>query len=133
MTTQSLTIPEIEAIRERAEKATPGPWPTKPTGDYKRITIGAGLVEGPNGYEVAEVYSDDCPREVAEANADLIGSCRLTIPALCATALSALQRVEELERQLAEADDYIRGTNNDARIEQDACDRAYARTTGAKP
>lgn len=53
-------------------KHTPGPWPWAYTGDGKRIVIGKGLVEGPNGYEVAEVYSDDCPREVAEANARLI-------------------------------------------------------------
>lgn len=55
-------------------KFTPGPWPMKNTGDGKRIIIGEGLVEGPNGYEVAEVYSDDCPREVAEANARLIAA-----------------------------------------------------------
>lgn len=54
--------------------ATPGPWPWEYTGDGKRIVIGAGLVEGPNGYEVAEVYSDDCPQNVAEANARLIAS-----------------------------------------------------------
>ena len=53
-------------------KHTPGPWPWEYTGDGKRIVIGEGLVEGPNGYEVAEVYSDDCPREIAEANARLI-------------------------------------------------------------
>ena len=53
---------------------TPGPWPYKPTGDGKRITIGAGLVEGPNGYEVAEVYSDDCNMVEAAANARLIAA-----------------------------------------------------------
>ena len=55
-------------------KHTPGPWPWQYTSDRKRIVIGAGLVEGPNGYEVAEVYSDDCPSEVAEANARLIAA-----------------------------------------------------------
>ena len=53
---------------------TPGPWPYEFTGDRKRIVIGKGLVEGPHGYEVAEVYSDDCPQEVALANARLIAS-----------------------------------------------------------
>ena len=53
---------------------TPGPWPMQRTGDGKRIIIGKGLVEGPNGYEVAEVYSDDCPYELAEANARLIAA-----------------------------------------------------------
>lgn len=53
---------------------TPGPWPLESTGDGKRILVGKGFVEGPNGYEVAEVYSDDCPRELAWANAYLIGA-----------------------------------------------------------
>ena len=53
---------------------TRGPWPIKPTGDGKRIIVGEGLVEGPNGYEVAEVYSDDCDRDEAMANARLIGA-----------------------------------------------------------
>lgn len=53
---------------------TAGPWPWEYTSDGKRIVIGYGLVEGPHGYEVAEVYSDDCPREVAEANANLIAA-----------------------------------------------------------
>lgn len=52
-------------------KHTPGPWSFKPTGDHKRIVIGEGLVEGPNGYDVAEVYSDDCDYEEALANARL--------------------------------------------------------------
>ena len=53
---------------------TPGPWPIKPTGDYKRILVGVGLVDGPGGYDVAEVYSDDCDRNEAEANARLIAA-----------------------------------------------------------
>jgi hypothetical protein len=59
---------------KRPIKHTPGPWPYQYTGDHKRILIGKGLVEGPGGYEVAEVYSDDCPSEVAEANARLISA-----------------------------------------------------------
>lgn len=61
---------------------TPGPWPCEYTGDGKRILVGKGLVEGPNGYEVAEVYSDDCPREVAEANARLIAAAPELLEAL---------------------------------------------------
>ena len=61
---------------------TAGPWPIEPTGDGKRIIIGKGLVEGPNGYEVAEVYSDDCQREVAEANARLIAAAPELLEAL---------------------------------------------------
>lgn len=61
---------------------TPGPWPWEFTGDGKRITIGDGLVEGPNGYEVAEVYSDDCPRETAIANACVISAAPELLEAL---------------------------------------------------
>lgn len=53
---------------------TKGPWPLKRSGDGKRIVVGEGLVGGPNGYEVAEVYSDDCDPEEARANAHLIGA-----------------------------------------------------------
>ena len=55
-------------------KWTKGPWPIKTTGDFKRIVIGDGLVDGPGGYEVAEVYSDDCDRDEAMANAHLIAA-----------------------------------------------------------
>jgi len=37
-----------------AAQHTPGPWPWAFTGDGKRIVVGVGLVEGPNGYDVAE-------------------------------------------------------------------------------
>lgn len=59
-------------MSERAH--TPGPWGFEYTEDNKRIIIGKGLVEGPDGYDVAEVYSDDCPYEEAEANARLIAA-----------------------------------------------------------
>ena len=68
---------------------TPGPWPMTCSGDGKRIVIGAGLVEGPNGYEVAEVYSDDCPRALAEANARLIAAAPDMLAALKAVAVAA--------------------------------------------
>ena len=51
---------------------TKGEWLAEPTGDHKRIIIGKGLVEGPNGYDVAKVYSDDCPQAEAAANAKII-------------------------------------------------------------
>lgn len=61
---------------------TPGPWPISGDRYDKRITIGEGLVEGPHGYEVAEVYSDDCPRELALANAHLIAAAPELLAAL---------------------------------------------------
>lgn len=57
-------------------RATKGPWPVTRSGDGKRYIVGAGLVEGPDGYDVAEVYADDCDPAEAEANASLIGSSR---------------------------------------------------------
>lgn len=70
---------------------TPGPWDYDQTGDDKRICVGIGLVEGPNGYDVAEVYSDDCDHDEALANARLI-----------AAAPDLLDAVRELEAILAE-------------------------------
>jgi len=63
---------------------TPGPW--NMVQEDKRIAIGVGLVEGPNGYDVAEVYNDDCPREVGEANARLIAAAPDLFDALRALA-----------------------------------------------
>ena len=74
-------------------KWTKGPWPIKPTGDFKRIVIGDGLVDGPGGYEVAEVYSDDCDRDEAMANAHLIAAA----PDLYAALEWAAQNAEESE------------------------------------
>jgi len=61
---------------------TPGPWPLSETGDGKRYVIGEGLVSGPKGYEVAEVYSDDCDPAEAIANARLIAAAPDLLAAL---------------------------------------------------
>lgn len=61
---------------------TPGPWDTRD--DDKRITVGVGLVDGPNGYDVAEVYNDDCDRDEAWANAHLIAAAPELYEALIA-------------------------------------------------
>ena len=61
---------------------TPGPWDYDPTGDDKRICVGIGLVDGPNGYDVAEVYSDDCDPDEALANARLIAAAPDLLEAL---------------------------------------------------
>jgi len=75
----------MDGLSKLLDEATKGPWPIEYTGDHKRIVVGKGLVEGPGGYEVAEVYSDDCPREVSEANARLIAMA----PDLAAALLKA--------------------------------------------
>ena len=78
---------------------TPGPWPIKPTGDFKRIVIGDGLVDGPGGYEVAEVYSDDCDRDEAMANAHLIAAA----PDLYAALVHAQQNMPHPDQMIDEA------------------------------
>lgn len=108
-------------------KHTPGPWPLKSTGDGKRILVGDGLVEGPGGYEVAEVYSDDCPSEVAWANAHLIAAAPDLLAALkdqldshWATWMAARAEVEgvALSKQLFEKEpDVIRARKTVARFE----------------
>lgn len=82
----------VSPLRAPAANAhTPGPWLYSLSGDGKRIIIGDGLLEGPGGYEIAEVYSDDCDIQTAFANARLI-SVAWTIPGL----LEALRPLAEL-------------------------------------
>lgn len=71
---------------------TKGPWPIEQTGDGKRYLIGNGLVEGPNGYEVAEVYSDDCDPDEALANAKLIAAAPELLEAVKALLAEAKER-----------------------------------------
>lgn len=59
---------------------TKGPWDLRD--DYKRISVGIGLVDGPNGYDVAEVYNDDCDRDEAYANARAIAEVPAMVMAL---------------------------------------------------
>lgn len=72
----------IEQIKALCEAATKGPWPYKYTGDGKRIIVGEGLIDGPNGYDVAEFYSDDCPSDEAESNAQFASASRELVPEL---------------------------------------------------
>ena len=58
-------------------KWTPGPRDKDLTGDGKRICIGLGMFDGPNGYDIAEVYCDDVTEETypeAQANGRLIAA-----------------------------------------------------------
>ena len=74
---------------------TKGPWDYKLTGDGKRIRIGLGMFDGPNGYDVAEVYSDDVTEETyveAQANAHLIAAA----PEL----YEALEALTEMARRM---------------------------------
>lgn len=71
-------VKSIEYVaQEEKQMFTPGPWNQEKTGDGKRICIGLGLFDGPNGYDVAEVYCDDVTEETiqeAYANANLIAA-----------------------------------------------------------
>jgi hypothetical protein len=86
---------------------TPGPWDIQAHAYDKRIAVGIGLVEGPNGYDVAEVYADDCDRDEALANARLIAAGPEMVEALqnmlaahntdapeCVAARALLARIE---------------------------------------
>ena len=87
---------------------TPGPWLWEYTGDRKRIAIGKGLVEGPDGYDVAEVYSDDCGHDEAEANARLIAQAWL-IPEMVEALRKAERFLAGFEGDTETLDDPIDG------------------------
>lgn len=87
---------------------TPGPWPITETGDGKRFVIGEGLVGGPKGYEVAEVYSDDAPYEEAIANArviaaapDLLIACRHLVACQSGMPMTGIQAGQYLQNAIA--------------------------------
>lgn len=99
---------------------TPGPWPVTRTGDGKRYIIGDGLIEGPGGYEVAEVYADDCDPAVALANANLIGAA----PDLLRELINLRRRFHNCCLGGGSSSEYVAGCTPDA-------DDAIARATGA--
>jgi hypothetical protein len=70
--------------------------------------LGDGLVEGPNGYEVAVVYFDDCPPEEAETNARAIAEVPAMVMALrgivAADGLTDLQAFTQARAILARID-----------------------------
>jgi hypothetical protein len=102
-TTKAVLSPEeLKEIRERAEKATPGPWEYRPNrfDDW-------GWVRGPDGWPVANAKAGaDCDEDVLathriagtdpyQHNGDFITSARVDIPRLLAT-------VEALQAELAQ-------------------------------
>jgi hypothetical protein len=90
----------ITELQELLEKATPASWSVCKTGDAKRIIVGEGCIEGPNGYDVAEFYSDDCDSEEAMANAKLTALFRQHGPEI-------LDRLCTLEEGLQETIDFV--------------------------
>lgn len=88
MTTQRLTLEEIAAIRERAERATPGPWSARrwaiPTADQFFV-----MQAFEDGKEIATAWQGvrypDMPRisgQEASDNAEFIAHARTDIPRL---------------------------------------------------
>lgn len=89
-----MTPEQLRAIRERAEKATPGPWVAARETEYFTA------IERPDGRILGSVggdgYTDNSPEHAEiEANAVFIAHAREEIPAL-------LEHIRELR---AEADD----------------------------
>jgi len=84
----ALTIKELEAIKQRAEKATEGPWKTTPLHQRGRPE--------PSGYLVTlpDAVSVDYPL-LCKTNAEFIAASRTDVPALVA-------EVERLKKEVAE-------------------------------
>ncbi len=93
---------------------TPGPWPIEKTGDGKRILVGVGLIDGPRGYDVAEVYSDDCDWDEAEANAHLIAAA----PELADATARLIAAFDEL-RSVTNAERIVTG-RSDSQLRDDS-------------
>lgn len=111
-----MASPEVDAriaeIRERAEKATPGPWSVKQPGEHSKeyirvVDAGAPSTHGFISAGVAEVccrrssseFKARTPSAREQANADFIAHARADIPFL-------LAQIDELRDALS------RGENN---------------------
>lgn len=111
-----MASPEVDAriaeIRERAEKATPGPWHVKQPGAHSKeyirvVDAGAPSTHGYISAGVAQVccrrtsteFKNRIPSAVEQANAALIANARADIPFL-------LAQIDELRAALS------RGENN---------------------
>jgi len=108
---------------------TPGPWPFERTGDGKRYVVGEGLVEGPHGYEVAEVYSDDCDPDEALANARLIAAA----PDMLAALKSADHALTQFVAFELDAREIMGNTNFEiVKCERERARAAIAKATGGQ-
>lgn len=79
---------DVKAIRERAEKATPGPWTIHSWGEITSFDVTQRYV--------AQAIAINAGYEVAKANADFIAHARTDVPAL-------IDEIERLRRELADA------------------------------
>lgn len=90
-----LTIPQIEEIAARAEKATPEDWSSEPHGSTTALY--AGRSRQRHGLRLMNLDDGDSN---FEANRDFIAAARTDVPALCSTALSAIRERDALQLAL---------------------------------
>ncbi len=83
-----MTRDELDAIRRRAEAATPGPW------TRTRFTVHTA---GPNPFTVASSFCALQADEPNEANGEFIAAARQDVPALIAELAEAVALLGELE------------------------------------
>jgi hypothetical protein len=105
MTDKTILTPEqVRAIRERAEKATPGPWtadkPPRDNDGWSLAVIIAAVARGQGIYAIPPGGS------YPAADQNFIAAARTDVPALCAT-------VEALRGLLGEARSYITPIQNE--------------------
>ncbi|MBR8661186.1 ead/Ea22-like family protein [Brevibacillus sp. NL20B1] len=103
MNTQRLTPEELAAIRERAEKATPGPWRWSNAkvlnGKYDFVPQGSYLAD------TLIMFGDTY--ENGEHDAEFIAHAREDIPRLLDALEAAYAEIERLKRKLDAMDDAV--------------------------
>lgn len=102
-----MTDAEKDAIRQRVEKATKGPW-RKATREEAAwwygpvFTEDCVIVSKPEEMAVAATNDDGILTDQEIANAEFIAHARQDVPALLAALEASEQRVKALEAQLRE-------------------------------
>lgn len=102
MTTPTLTIDDISALRALAEKATPGPW--------RQHLVDDTVVIDATGEVIAETFPDGgvdddidfaTDTEQREANAAFIAAARDALPRACATIEAQAKEIAERDAEIA--------------------------------
>lgn len=112
-----MTHDELQAIKARAEAATPGPWTTESYGNDGRDDVEIQHVRGSNG---RTVVTTDCNVYTTDEDATFIAHARTDVPALVAE-VERLQKVhadlEAENRRLRQQHDRDWEINADLRQE----------------
>jgi hypothetical protein len=99
---------QIEAIKGRAEEATPGPWRTEPFGNPGEFEIG---YDAPARYGGPYVVRCGEPAEhdgIAAEDAEFIAHAREDIPALLADRQALIEQVDALVEGFEELERVVR-------------------------